>query len=61
MWENEVRTELVTNGTGRVRSYDLEGKLLWELNGMTTLDVPSPFAKHGLLYLRQVLIPTLCG
>lgn len=53
VWENEVRTELVTNGTGRVRSYDLEGKLLWELRGMTTLDVPSPFARHGLLYLSS--------
>jgi outer membrane protein assembly factor BamB len=53
VWENEVRTEIVTNGTGRVRSYDLDGKVLWELKGMTTLDVPSPFARHGLLYISS--------
>ena len=33
VWENELRTEIVTAGTNRVRSYDLDGKLLWELQG----------------------------
>ena len=50
VWENELRTEVVTSGRG-VRSYDLDGTLLWELQGMTHLNVPSPFAKHGLLYV----------
>ena len=36
VWENEQRTEIVTAGTGKVRSYDLDGKLLWELTGMTS-------------------------
>jgi hypothetical protein len=31
-----VRTEIVTNGTGRVRSYDLDGKVLWEPKGIAT-------------------------
>jgi outer membrane protein assembly factor BamB len=53
VWENDIRTEIVTAGTGRIRSYDLEGKLLWELDGMTTLDTPSPFTRHGLLYLSS--------
>ena len=53
VWENERRTEIVTAGTGKVRSYDLDGKLLWELKGMTWINVPSPFAKHGLLYISS--------
>jgi len=28
VWENEQRTEIVTAGTGKVRSYDRDGKLL---------------------------------
>ncbi len=51
IWENELRTELITNATGKVRSYDLEGKLLWELGGMSSITVPTPFAAHGLLYI----------
>ncbi len=53
VWENEQRTEIVTAGTGKVRSYDLDGKLLWELKGMTWINVPTPFAKHGLLYISS--------
>ena len=53
VWENELRTEIVAAGTGRIRSYDLEGKLLWELDGMTNLDTPTPFTRHGLLYLSS--------
>ena len=40
VWENELRTEIVTTGTRKVRSYDLDGKLLWELAGMSTLTIP---------------------
>lgn len=53
VWENDVRTEIVTTGTRRVRSYDLNGKLLWELKGMSELTIPSPFAKLGLLYVSS--------
>jgi outer membrane protein assembly factor BamB len=53
IWENEQRTELVTNGRRRVRSYDLDGRPLWELSGMTGNVVPTPFSKHGLLYLSS--------
>ena len=53
IWENELRTEIVTASTNRVRSYDLEGKLLWELQGMTILATPSPFAAHGLVYISS--------
>ncbi len=53
VWENELRTELVTNGTGGIRSYDLAGSLLWEIHGMSGLTIPTPFSKHGLLYLSS--------
>ncbi len=53
VWQNEIRSELVTAGTGKVRSYDLDGRLLWELSGMTTLTVPTPFAAHGLVYISS--------
>ncbi len=53
VWENDLRTELVTTGTDRVRSYGLDGTLLWELTGMSTLTVPTPFAEFGLLYISS--------
>jgi outer membrane protein assembly factor BamB len=51
VWQNEQRTELITCGTKRVRSYDLDGKLLWELGGMSTIVIPTPFSNFGLLYV----------
>ena len=53
VWENDVRTELVTTGTGGVRSYSLDGELLWELHGMSSLVIPTPFADHGLLFINS--------
>ena len=53
VWENAERTELVTTGTDRVRSYDLDGRLLWELAGMSSIVVPTPVAADGLLYLES--------
>jgi outer membrane protein assembly factor BamB len=37
----------------KVRSYDLDGKLLWELKGMTVNVVPTPFSRHGLVYINS--------
>lgn len=51
VWQNAERTELVTCGTGRVRSYDLDGKLLWELGGMSVIAIPTPVESNGLLYI----------
>jgi outer membrane protein assembly factor BamB len=51
VWQHEQRTELVTIGTGKVRSNDLDGGLLWELTGTSGLVSLMPLAKHGLLYL----------
>jgi hypothetical protein len=53
VWENEVRTEIVTSGTQGVRSYDEDGNVLWEIHGMSGLTIPTPFAKHGLLYISS--------
>ena len=51
IWENELRTELVTTGTDKVRSYDLQGNLLWELTGMSSITITTPFSRFGFLYL----------
>ena len=54
VWENELRTEIVTCGRQMNRSYDLSGKLLWEFDGrMSGLVIPSPFAANGLLYITS--------
>jgi outer membrane protein assembly factor BamB len=53
VWINEKRTEIVTSGTGRVRSYDLDGKLLWEIGGMSSITIPQPLSSHGLLYVTS--------
>ena len=51
VWENEQRTELIVPGTKRVRSYDLNGKVLWELGGMSSIVIPTPMAQAGLLFV----------
>jgi hypothetical protein len=53
VWKNRLRTEIVTSASGRVRSYDLDGGLLWELAGMSLLTIPSPFTSHGLVYISS--------
>src|SRR5579863_3850116 len=51
VWQNPQRTELVTAGTNRVRSYDLDGNVLWELAGMSIITIGTPLAQNGLLYV----------
>lgn len=51
VWEHEGGVELVTAGRRKVRSYDLDGRLLWELRGLSSITIPTPFAAGGLLYL----------
>jgi outer membrane protein assembly factor BamB len=61
IWKNSERTEIVTAGSGRVRSYDLDGKLLWELKGMSVIAIPTPFAGTDFLYVSSgyVLDPVM--
>ena len=53
IWQNERRTEIVTPGTGKVRSYDLDGNLLWSLTGMSSITIATPYEHKGLLYLSS--------
>ncbi len=53
VWENSLRTEIITPGTGKVRSYDLDGNLLYEFGGMSSITIAVPYAKDGLLYVSS--------
>jgi len=52
-WQNQQRTELVIPGKNKTRSYGLDGKPLWELGGMSSIVIPTPFSGHGLLYIAS--------
>jgi len=53
VWQSEKRTELVTCGSRAVRSYDVDGKLLWSMGGMSSIDIPTPVAGDGLLFVSS--------
>jgi outer membrane protein assembly factor BamB len=53
LWRNSLRTEIVTPGTGKVRAYDLDGKLLYEFGGMSSIAIPTPVAAGELLYVSS--------
>jgi outer membrane protein assembly factor BamB len=53
VWENKQRTEIVLPGFKGSRSYDLNGKVLWEFKGMSTIAIPTPFSKFDLLYIAS--------
>ncbi|MFM8283733.1 MAG: PQQ-binding-like beta-propeller repeat protein [Planctomycetaceae bacterium] len=53
VWKHPLRTEIVTPGTGAVRSYDLDGNLLWSLKGMSSITIATPFEADGLLYVTS--------
>ena len=53
LWQNGQRTELITPGSRAVRSYDLDGKLLWSFRGMSTIAIPTPLAGGGLLFVTS--------
>ena len=50
VWVNARRTEIVTIGPQLAISYDLEGKELWRLKGLTQAN-PTPTEGDGLLYI----------
>jgi outer membrane protein assembly factor BamB len=48
------RTQVIVNGTNRVRSYDLaDGKPIWEVGGMTVNAIPSPLVADGVAYVMS--------
>ncbi len=53
IWEPAGRPEVVTVSRNKVRSYDLDGKLIWELGPLSPLAIPSPYAVDGLLYIAS--------
>jgi outer membrane protein assembly factor BamB len=53
VWENKLRTEIITPGTGKFRSYDLDGKLLYEFGGGSSITIATPYSKFGLLYVSS--------
>ena len=53
VWTHASRTEIVTIGAKKVRSYDLMGTPLWEMSGISTLSIPTPVAADGVLYLSS--------
>jgi outer membrane protein assembly factor BamB len=53
LWTNRLRTELVTAGGGRMRSYDpASGKLLWEMQGRGRTSI-TPVGDDELLYVES--------
>lgn len=52
VWRHALRTEIVTIGPGEVVSYDLAGKELWRMSGVSGAPVPTPFAYDGLLHIN---------
>lgn len=52
VWRHALRTELVALGPGEVVSYDLAGKELWRMSGMSISAIPTPFAYDGMLLIN---------
>ncbi len=54
IWTHDQRTEIIAAGRNRIRSYGLDGSVLWHMDGrMSVLTIPSPFAAHGFLYVTS--------
>jgi hypothetical protein len=53
VWENRLRTEVVTVGPGAAVSYGLDGTELWRMKRMAQGTVQSPFAWNDLLYVTS--------
>ena len=52
--EHKGQTQVIVNGTKRIRSYDLKtGTEIWECAGMTTNAIPSPVTANGIAYVMS--------
>ena len=50
----EGRDQVITPGTNRVRSYDLEsGDIIWEGAGLTVNTIPTPVEADGIVYVTS--------
>ena len=50
VWVTPLRSEIVALGHGLAIAYDVEGKELWRLSGLTGQATPTAIAGDGLLY-----------
>jgi outer membrane protein assembly factor BamB len=54
IFENSVRTDLVTHATRAIRGYDpTTGKELWRLGPNSEVTSPTPIVAHGLVYITN--------
>jgi outer membrane protein assembly factor BamB len=53
VWENRVRTEVVTLGPGVAISYGLDGRELWRMNRMGAVAIQTPFATNDVLFMTS--------
>jgi outer membrane protein assembly factor BamB len=53
VWENRLRTEVVTLGPGVAISYGLDGTELWRIKRMGGVAIQSPFAWNDLLFVTS--------
>ena len=52
--EHKGQTQVIVNGTKRIRSYDLAtGAEIWQCAGMTVNAIPSPVAAGGMAYVMS--------
>ncbi len=51
VWKHKLRTEIITVSPGVAISYDVDGKELWRMKGMSMGPAASSFVADGLLYL----------
>ncbi|MGI9470317.1 MAG: PQQ-binding-like beta-propeller repeat protein [Rubripirellula sp.] len=53
VWRHAKGAEIVVPATGKVRSYDLNGKELWSLSGMSSITIATPYEHDGLLIVSS--------
>ena len=52
--EVDGRPQVITNGTTRMRGYDLEtGETVWQSGGMTTNTIPTPLFEDGVAFMTS--------
>lgn len=53
IWQHDGQAEIVTAGSGQVRSYDLAGNILWTLKGMSSITISTPYQFNELLIISS--------
>jgi outer membrane protein assembly factor BamB len=53
VWQNRLRSEVVTLGPGVAISYGLDGRELWRMNRMGAVAIQTPFASNDILFMTS--------